>query len=193
MARIRKFVAYRRLERPYTRLSKFKKKNYVRTRPNITLVKYDMGELNKTFPIQLELLSKDQLQIRHNALESARMTANRAMERTIGKTGWKMKLNVYPHHILRENPLASGAGADRMSTGMKKSFGKSIGTAAQIRKKQRIFTIQTTKINIPTARLALERASKKIPCSVLIKVIDRAVEAEEKKKVAARAAAMNKQ
>lgn len=169
MARIRKFCAYRRLERPYTRLSKYKKKNFVRTRPNITLVKYDMGELGKSFPYELTLVSKDQLQIRHNALESARMTANRALEKNLGKAGWKFKINVFPHHILRENPLASGAGADRMSTGMKKSFGKSIGTAAQISKGQRVFTIQTSKVNLPTAKLALERASKKLPCSALIK------------------------
>ncbi|MBW2992818.1 50S ribosomal protein L16 [Candidatus Woesearchaeota archaeon] len=170
MARIRKFVAYRRLERPYTRMSKYKQKNFVRTRPNITLVKYDLGDLSKTFPYELTLVSKDNLQIRHNALESARMTSNRALEKYIGKTGWKLKVNVFPHHILRENPLASGAGADRMSTGMKKSFGKSIGTAARIKKGQKIFTIQTTKPSLPTAKLALERAGKKLPCSTLIKI-----------------------
>lgn len=170
MARIRKFVAYRRLERPYTRVSKYKKRNFVRSRPNITLVKYDMGDLTKVFPWELTLISKDALQIRHNALESARMTSNRLLEKVIGKTGWKMKVNVFPHHVLRENPLASGAGADRMSTGMQKSFGKSMGTAAQIKKGQRVFTVWTTRPNIETAKKALERAGKKLPCSVIIKI-----------------------
>lgn len=173
MARIRKFIAYRRLERPYTRLSKYKNLNFVRSRPASVLVKFDLGELNKDFPYKFELISKDQLQIRHNALESARMTCNRALEKFIGKTGWKLKVNVYPHHILRENPLASGAGADRMSTGMQKSFGKNISSAARIFKGQRMMTVWTTKPHLNTAKLALERAGKKLPCSVLIKVTEK--------------------
>jgi ribosomal protein L16/L10AE len=46
-----------------------------------------------------------------------------------------------PHHTLRENPLAAGAGADRLSTGMKHSFGKTIGTACQVHKGKVIFEL----------------------------------------------------
>jgi len=173
MARIRKFSAYRRLERPYTRVSKYKNKNFVRSKPSSVLVKFDLGELNKSFPFKLQLVSKDQLQIRHNALESARMTANRLLEKVIGKAGWKLKVNVYPHHILRENPLASGAGADRMSTGMQKSFGKNISRAARIFKGHTILTAETTKPHLETAKKALERAGKKLPCSCLVKVTEK--------------------
>jgi large subunit ribosomal protein L10e len=168
MARLRKFVAYRRIERPFTRMSKYKKLNFVGNRPNSVLVKYDVGDLNRTFPCELTLISKDQLQIRHNALESARQTSTKALEKHIGKGGWKLKVNVYPHHILRENPLASGAGADRMSTGMQKSFGKNISIAARVFKGQKVFTVWTTKTNINIGKLALQRAGKKLPCSTMI-------------------------
>ena len=173
MARIRKFSAYRRLERPYTRVSKYKNKNFVRSKPSSVLVKFDLGELNKSFPYKLQLISKDQLQIRHNALESGRMTANRLLEKAVGKTGWKLKVNVYPHHILRENPLASGAGADRMSTGMQKSFGKNISRAARILKGHTIFTAETSKQHVEIAKKALERAGKKLPCSMFVKVTEK--------------------
>ena len=173
MAKMRKFVAYRRLERPYTRTSKFKKLSYVRTKPHINIVRFDMGEPTKKFDYQLDLVSKSVLQIRHNAIESARQTANKMLEAKIGSTGYSFKIRIYPHHILRENPLAAGAGADRMSTGMQAAFGKAIGTAARItRIGQTLFTVCTNKQNIEVAKMALKRASYKIPCSTITKVTE---------------------
>ena len=168
MARLRKFVAYRRLERPYTRISKFRNKSFIRTKPNIKIIRFDMGEKNKTFPYQIRLISKQPLQIRQEAFESARLTAVRLLEKRIGKIGYHFKIRVFPYHILRENALASGAGADRLSTGMKKSFGKPIGIAAQIREGQTIMSIATTKERLDTARLALKRATMKLPGSYSI-------------------------
>ena len=114
------------------------------------------------------LKSKDSLQIRHNAIESARLSANRLLEKNLGKQGFCLRIRIYPHHILRENPLASGAGADRMSTGMKKSFGKPIGIAAQVHKGQVLFEASVDKEHFETAKMALKRASYKLPCSCMI-------------------------
>ncbi|HII72249.1 TPA: 50S ribosomal protein L16, partial [Candidatus Woesearchaeota archaeon] len=109
-------------------------------------------------------------QIRDNAIEAARQTANRLVVKKLGKTGFKMKIRTYPHHILRENPLASGAGADRMSTGMKMSFGKPIGIAARIMKGQTIMELNVPKQNVAVAKEALKRAGSKFPCGVTIEV-----------------------
>jgi len=168
MARLRKFAAYRCLERPYTRKSKYKQKSYVRATPVMNIVRFDMGNPRKNFPITLELHSKKGIQIRHNALESARQSSNKLLEGTLGKNAYHMKILVYPHHILRENPLASGAGADRMSTGMKMSFGKPIGNAAQVKEGQTIVRVGVSKQNLATAKTALKRFSNKLPCSTII-------------------------
>ena len=80
MARLRKFVSYRRFERPYTRTSKFKAKSYVSVSPNVKVVRFDTGDANKAFNCTLNLLSKSELQIRDNALESARQTSNKLLE-----------------------------------------------------------------------------------------------------------------
>jgi large subunit ribosomal protein L10e len=169
MARIRKFCAYRRIKpTPYTRISKFKDMNFVKASPHISIVVFDMGNPNKKFDYEVDLIAKDNLQIRHQAIESARMTCNRLLETTLGKSGYCLKVRFYPFHILRENPLAAGAGADRMSTGMAHSFGKPIGRAAQIRKGQVLFTLKVNKQNLETAKKALKRASYKFPCSCLI-------------------------
>ncbi len=165
MARLRRANSYRRLERPYTRTSKYKKKAFVKVRPNINIVKYDLGNPKKQFPFQVQLIAKNNFQLRHNALESARQTSNRVLEKTLGKNSYHMKIRVFPHHILRENPLASGAGADRMSTGMKKAFGKPISAAARVKRGQVVMHVDVVKANIPTAKKALKRASCKFPYS----------------------------
>lgn len=173
MARIRKFVAYRRIERPYTRTSKFKAKSYIRMTPNVKIVRFDTGDANKDFKCTLNLLSKSELQIRDNALESARQTSNKLLESYLGLNGFHMKVKVYPFHILREHALAAGAGADRFSSGMAHSFGKPTGIAARIKKGQTIFQVSVDKQNLGVAKQALERASKKLPCSCTIQVSER--------------------
>lgn len=168
MAKLRKGISYRKIERAYTRKSKYKKKAFVRGVPTCKVIRFDMGAVSKAFDYTLELNSKSDLQIRHNALESARQTCNRLLEGKAGKSEYAMKVRVYPHHVLRENVLASGAGADRMSTGMAASFGKVIGVAAQVRKGQTIFDIHVNQQHVALAKQALVRAKNKLPCSCTI-------------------------
>ncbi|MBS3142703.1 50S ribosomal protein L16 [Candidatus Woesearchaeota archaeon] len=170
MVHLRKGCAYRRLERAYTRVSKFRELSYIRANPAKKVVRYDMGDISKSYEYQIDLLSDRDVQIRDNALESARQTANRLLEKNIGQGQYYFKIRVYPHHILRENPLASGAGADRLSTGMKMSFGKPIGSAAQVREKQKILTVKVNKAHIEAAKKALHRASSKLPISHRIEI-----------------------
>ncbi len=171
MAKLRKFSAYQRIERPYTRKSKFKGKDFIGGAPPVRVVAFDIGNLRKKFGTGFDLIAKKDIQIRQNAIESARLTANRHLEKNLGKTGFHLKIRIYPHHVLRENPLAAGAGADRMSTGMKKSFGKPINVAAQVKKGQALFSVEVDKANIKIARRALERAAYKLPCSCSVQQV----------------------
>ena len=168
MARIRKWTAYRSVERPYTRVSKYKKKSFIKTTANIKIVRFKTGNLKKKFPCNLHLISKGALQIRDNALESGRVSGNRVLESNLGPNGYFMQLRNYPFHILRENPLAAGAGADRFSTGMQRAFGKPIGSAIRVKKGQKVVTVSVNKQHLPFAKLALDRFRKKIPGSWLI-------------------------
>lgn len=170
MAKLRKASAYRKVERPYTRKSKYRAKSYVRANPHNLVVKYEMGDTTREFPVHVQLRSKVPIQIRHNALEAARKSANRLLETKLGKKNYRFRIKAIPHHILRENPLASGAGADRMSTGMKMSFGKSIGLAAQLRAGQTIIEIGCEEKDIAIAKIAAERANHKFACSTQIVV-----------------------
>lgn len=172
MARLRKGVAYRKLERPYTRVSKYKKQSFVKTRPNVHITKYDMGKANGNYAHRVDLISKADFQARHNSLESARQTCNRSLEKQLGKKEFHFKIRLFPHHILRENPLASGAGADRMSTGMSRSFGKVIGTAARVKEGQKMLSVYCKKGKAEAAKTALLKASKKLAAACKVEVVD---------------------
>lgn len=163
MAKLRKFVGYRNLERPYTRKSRFRSLNYVRASPPTRIVKFDLGNTKKTFEYELSLLSDCDLQIRDNSLEAARKMLNRKLEKTFTRVGFHLQVAKYPHHFLRENALASGAGADRLSTGMKLSFGKVIGRAAQVRKNETIFRLFVDEANVDLSRKILLKAKTKMP------------------------------
>jgi large subunit ribosomal protein L10e len=172
MAKLRKFAAYRRLERPYTRMSKFRGKNFVRGSPHLIISQYDMGNRKKKFSFTLKLISKESLQIRQNSIESARMACNRDLETKIGKENYRFRIKMYPFHILRENPLAAGAGADRMSTGMQRSFGKVIGRAAQIRAGKELMLVDVDKQALDIAKTALHKAGTRLPKTCKIELVE---------------------
>lgn len=170
MATIRKFVAYRRLERPYTRKSKYRAKNFVRGSPQNRISRFTSGDSKAKFGYTLTLHTKSDLQIRDSALESARLIVNRHCEKKIGLANFFLYLKPYPHHFLRENPLATGAGADRLSTGMAFSFGKVIGIAARIFKDDQLMQLKVNKDKLDLAKQLLHKAATKLPCSTYIKV-----------------------
>jgi large subunit ribosomal protein L10e len=178
MAKLRKFVAYKRLKRPYTRISKYRNKSFVRTRPHSKVIKYCLGNQHKDYECTLYLRTERALNVRHNSLESGRQSANKILEKKIGRANFFFKIRAFPHHILRENPLASGAGADRMSTGMKKSFGKAIGVAARVQENGIVVEVQVNKQHLALAKTALARFNHKMPFSGKIEVIERKIDPE---------------
>lgn len=168
MAGLRAFSCYRKPKRAYTRKSKYKKKGYIKSVPNIKVVKFDLGDLKTDFPVQVDLLAKEHIQIRHNALESARQV----VVRKLGKLGkpYHFKIRVYPHNVLRENKMLTGAGADRMQTGMQRAFGKATGSAAVLKIGQPIFSLYVDKGDVEPFKKALRAAAPKLPCKCTVNV-----------------------
>ena len=164
MATLRKGACYsKRITRAYTRKSKYMKKGFIKAIPTIKVVRYTMGEPKKDFNYSLKLVSNQPVQVRHNALESSRQIVNRNLNEKVGPSNYLFQINAYPHHVLRENRMLSGAHADRLQTGMSHSFGKPVGTAAQVPKGKTLFTIKVNKEHIELARLALKTATPRLP------------------------------
>ena len=156
---------------PYTR------KEYIDGIPQPKINKFVMGNPHGDFDVALELVSYDYAQIRHNALEAARMAVNKLLERRLGRQGYFFKINVYPHHILREHKMMTGAGADRLSKGMKMAFGRPVGLAARVRRGQNILFVRVNKENLELAKEALRRGASKIPTPTRIMIFPVAKEA----------------
>ncbi len=171
MAKKRSSDCYRTLKRPYTRKSKYKKHMFIRGGvPNRRTVKFDMGESGKEFPIRVSMFSLQSATVLDNTIEAARQTANKYLTRNFGgkAKGFHFKIKIFPHHVVRMNPIAMGAGADRYSTGMQKSYGKPINIAARVKAGQEIMYIDTTPDKEAVAREALRKASCKLAVKTFI-------------------------
>lgn len=153
--------------RAYTR------KEYVRGFPPPKIVKFTMGDTKATFEVEGQLISTERAQIRHSALEAARVATNRVLiDKLIND--YLMIVHPYPHIILRENKMIFGAHADRLQQGMRRSFGTAIGTAAKVEVGQTIITVRVKAGAAETAKESLKRGSAKlpIPCKIVISKIE---------------------
>ena len=170
MAKLRKAAAYsKRKVTPFTRTSKRKARAYIKTVPPQKIVKFVMGKgQGKEFPFILKVVSTEKCQIRANALEACRQYVNKQIDKPLSGQ-YVFKVVPYPHHIQRENKMLTGAGADRMQTGMQLSFGKSVGKAAILKENSGIFYFELPSLKgVQLARNAVKRVKPKIPCKIKI-------------------------
>ena len=140
----------------------FTRRKYMGGIPNLRIANFNVGNTRGDFPIEMALVAREMCHVRHNALEAARITANRVMSKT-GVMNYHLKILIYPHHVLRENKQATGAGADRVSQGMRAAFGKNVGMAARVYPGTRLIRVRTTKANYTRAKEALRKAGMKMP------------------------------
>ncbi len=169
MVGLRKGKCYRRLERPYTRKSKYKSKGYIKAFPNHKISRFEMGDKSKPYEFKVRLVSLGTLQIRQNSIESARMVVNRKLQEVLG-TNYYLKINVFPHHALRENKMLGGAHADRLQTGMAHSFGKVVNSAAQVKRGKELLTVWVFKAGLDQAKQAFKSANPRLSGKFSIEV-----------------------
>jgi len=145
------------------------KKNYVRSRPHTNLLNYHMGnKAGEGYNLEFDFCAKYDVQLRDNALESARQAANKYLEKAIPGQ-YYFHLKVYPHNVIRENKMIAGAGADRLQKGMRGAFGRPTDRAARIKKNQVILTIRTKKANRAHIVEAIRRTKAKISGKWMLK------------------------
>jgi len=84
MVGLRKGHSYSTVKRPYTRKSRVKAKNFIKTIPQNKIIRHFMGDQKKKFEYRLNLVAKGPIQIRHNSLESCRQVVNRRLGKKFG-------------------------------------------------------------------------------------------------------------
>lgn len=173
MASLRKANAYsKRHVVPFTRTSKRRQKAYIKVVPAQKIVKFNMGKESLIeegkLPYVLTMVSTEKVQIRHNALEACRQFINKKLDKELSGQ-YFFKVVPFPHHIQRENKMLTGAGADRMQTGMQLAFGKSVGKAALLKPKSEIFIVAVaTPKAVSFTRKTLGQIKSKLPCKTKI-------------------------
>ncbi|HKL24558.1 MAG TPA: 50S ribosomal protein L16 [Candidatus Nanoarchaeia archaeon] len=157
---------------PYTRIGKRKGKSYIKTVPSQKIVKFTMGKERAyekgKLPYVLTVRSTEKVQIRHNSLESCRQYINRKLEKQLSGN-YMFKVVPYPHHVQRENKMLTGAGADRMQTGMQLAFGKVAGKSALLKSGSEIFVIAVANPTAETlARKLIKQIRPKMPGKIRV-------------------------
>jgi large subunit ribosomal protein L10e len=160
-----KGVNYREIRgMPYVR------REYIRGKPQLKIARFSSGLATGEYDFKVELLVTEKLQIRHNALEAARLAANKTMAKA-GDTSFFSMLRVYPHVILRENKMIATAGADRLQEGMRRAFGKAMGLAARVYPGQVILEARVKASNLDLAKQGFKVASSKLGCPTRVQVV----------------------
>lgn len=130
--------------------------------PNPKVARFSTGKARPDYDCLLMLVSDGRVQIRHNALEAARVAANKKLA-LVGEDNYHLVVKTYPHIILRENKMIATAGADRLQEGMRKAFGKPIGLAARVSNGDTILELSIKFENLEKGKESMNAASAKLP------------------------------
>ncbi len=148
-----------------------KNKPYIKSRfcrgvPDAKIRIYDCGAKRTpvdVFPFVAHLVSDEKEQLTSCALEAARVACNKYLIKTTGKEGYHIRTRAHPYHVVRQNKMLSCAGADRLSSGMRGSYGKPMEMAARISIGDPILSVRSKDANGPHVIEALRRAKFKFP------------------------------
>lgn len=144
----------------------FIKSRYCRGVPDSKLRIYDGGSKktdNFAFPMSVHMVSDEKEQLSSEALEAARVAANKYMMKNAGKEAFHIRIRVHPFNVLRMSKMLSCAGADRLSQGMRHSYGKPTYRCARVAIGQPLISIRCRDNHKMTAYEALRRAKFKFP------------------------------
>jgi len=172
---IKRAKAFSHVRSPaYTRKSKKRELNFIKGWFPVKIQKFNMGNLEAfdsgKFNFHITLKSAEPVQIRDNALEACRRQILRHLDSRVGKNNYYFTVVSYPHQVLRENKMLTGAGADRLSTGMQLAFGSIVGNAAVVKEDDSIFFVATTKEFINIVRDIFNTVNPKLPGKKKIEV-----------------------
>merc|ERR1711868_16761 len=150
----------------YCKNKPYPKSRFCRGVPDSKIRIFDLGRKKARvddFPLCVHMVSDELEQLSSEALEAARICANKYLVKHCGKDAFHMRVRPHPFHIVRINKMLSCAGADRLQTGMRGAFGRQQGTVARIHIGQPIMSIRARDAHKEHVIEALRRAKFKFP------------------------------
>ena len=150
----------------YQKNKPYPKSRFNRGVPDPKIRMYDGGKKKANwdlFPACVHMVSYEKEQITSEALEAARIAANKYMQTRAGKESFHIRIRVHPWHVVRINKMLSCAGADRLQTGMRHAYGKALCKSARVNIGSILISIRTKPECVAHAQEALRRAKFKFP------------------------------
>ena len=142
----------------------YPKSRYNRGVPDPKIRIYDVGRKKANvdaFPFVIHIISEERNQVSSEALEAARVAANKYLTKFVGKDNFHMRCRVHPWHVIRINKMLSCAGADRLQTGMRGAFGKPVGKVARVKIGSILYSVRVKEGDVKKAMEAFRRAKNK--------------------------------
>ena len=144
------------------------RREYARGGAQSKIVRYWGGNKDiawEDWELVIGLAVNAQVQLSSNALEAIRITVNGQLQRRLGRNNFRFRVRPKPFQKYRENRMLAFAGADRVQSGMRNSFGRSTGVCARVRAGQIICDVGVSLKNLPLVKDRFRVASMKVPCS----------------------------
>ncbi|MFH1106596.1 MAG: 50S ribosomal protein L16 [Candidatus Micrarchaeota archaeon] len=155
----------------WTRISqKTPRKSFIKGAPKPKVRQYNMG-VDRFYERQVSLVAVEPIQLRDNAMEAARQVAVKYLEKHLPNQ-YFMIITKYPHVVIREHSALGVAGADRISKGMKRAFGRPKGRLARIKRGETIFNVRVAAANVAEVKEAFKRAKIKMSGHYTMQVAD---------------------
>lgn len=149
----------------YIKNKPYPKSRFCRGVPDSKITKYDSGNRKanvEEFPLCMNLISLEREQVSAEALEAARIALNKYLTTVLDRDSFHFRVMVHTHHVVRINKMLSCAGADRLQTGMRGSFGKPYGRTARVDIGQVLISVRSKDGTEEKVREGLRRAKHKI-------------------------------
>jgi len=150
----------------YCKNKPYPKSRFNRGVPDPKIRIYDLGNKKANvmdFPVHIVMVSDELEQIGSEALEAARISANKYMAKQCGKESFHLRIRAHPYHVTRINKMLSCAGADRLQTGMRGAYGKPNGLVARVNIGDPLMSIRCREANCAQAFESLRRSKMKFP------------------------------
>jgi large subunit ribosomal protein L10e len=168
------------VKRQITRLYKFRNKRsytYIKSKQGKSktglsqtrILSFRQGTLKSNKYFTVKLITTKKVRLTETCIESLRVSINRKLGNNLGRSQYVLIINKYPHQILRHHRLASGAGADRVSQGMRLAFGHPLIRAINFKENSVVLqVIITNPNNLQYVKKYLKDSSKKSPIKMKV-------------------------
>jgi large subunit ribosomal protein L10e len=113
---------------------------------------------------------EEKIQISSNALEAVRVSIGNMANKKIGRMNYRLRIRPKPWQKFRENRMLAFAGADRVQSGMRNSFGRPSGVCARVRAGMILAEVGLKMQHLPFFKNRFRIAKMKVPstCQVVV-------------------------